>query len=191
MKYPDNIINSLLMPSTIVADNIFLQSPAEAIHHSILNSSSLSYRGVTFIFLVHLTDGNHECHRSIHDTLCHTPIAISVSMLKYTVLDRLCNIRGGGVGVCWSINCLAHFSTQSFHCIFIMISMKNSEKNQKQLFYPPLVSMEMAAIFDFRALTKIRITFQNRFFKCSEKLDTPRRHINEETYKSVFSFVKY
>ena len=35
------------------------------------------------------------------------------------------------------------------------------------------------------------IQLQNRFFKCSEKLHTHRRHINEETYRSVFTFVEY
>ena len=32
------------------------------------------------------------------------------------------DLRGGGG--CWSRNYFAHFSNQSFHCIFIMISMK-------------------------------------------------------------------
>ena len=51
----------------------------------------------------------------------------------------------------------AHFSTQSFHCIIIMISMnKYVEKTKKK--FPPLVSMEMEPIFDFRALTKVHIT---------------------------------
>ena len=62
--------------------------------------------------------------------------------------------RGGG---CWSKNCFAHFSTQSFHCIFI-ISMKKYGENANKQKFPRLVSMEMAAIFDVRALTKIHIT---------------------------------
>ena len=39
--------------------------------------------------------------------------------------------------------------------LFIMISMKNMEK--KIIFFPKFVSMEIASIFDFRALTKVRI----------------------------------
>ena len=59
------------------------------------------------------------------------------------------------------------------------------------MFYPQFVSMKIAAIFDFRALTKARMTLK-RYFKCSEKLHTHRRHIYEETYyTSVFSFVEY
>ena len=64
------------------------------------------------------------------------------------------------------------------------------EKTHTQTF-PRLVSMEMVAIFDFRALTKVHIYLQNRFFKCSENVHTHRRHINEETYRSVFTFVEY
>ena len=30
-------------------------------------------------------------------------------------------------------------------------------KNKQQIFFPRLVSMEMAAIFDFRALTKVHV----------------------------------
>ena len=37
-----------------------------------------------------------------------------------------------------------------------MISMKNIEK-KSNIFSPRFVSMEMAAIFDFRALTKVHI----------------------------------
>ena len=65
-------------------------------------------------------------------------------------------LRGGGGG-CWSKNYFAHFSTQPFHCTFIMISMKNMEK-KIQFFFPRLVSMEMAVIFDFRALAKVHLT---------------------------------
>ena len=64
------------------------------------------------------------------------------------------------------------------------------KKYGENLFFPRLVSMEMAAIFDFRALTKVHIT-SKPFFKCSDKLHTHRIHINEETYRSVFSFVEY
>ena len=39
-----------------------------------------------------------------------------------------------------------------------MISIKNMEK--KKDIFPRFVSMEMAAIFDFRALTKVHITFK-------------------------------
>ena len=34
------------------------------------------------------------------------------------------------------------------------------EKKQKQMFSPHLLSMEMAAIFDFRALTKTHLTLK-------------------------------
>ena len=50
----------------------------------------------------------------------------------------------------------SHFSTQSFHCIFIMISMK--KYGEKKMFPSWLVSLEMADIFDFRALTKVHVT---------------------------------
>ena len=52
--------------------------------------------------------------------------------------------------------------------------------------------MEMVAIYDFRALAKVRINLKTaKYFKCSEKLNTHRRHINEETYTNVFSVVEY
>ena len=58
-------------------------------------------------------------------------------------------------GRCWSKNCFAHFSIHSFHFTFIMISMKKYGEKNKIIFSPRFVSMEMAAIFDFRALTKV------------------------------------
>ena len=39
-----------------------------------------------------------------------------------------------------------------------MISMKNMEK--KMIFFPKFVSMEIASIFDFRELTKVRVTLK-------------------------------
>ena len=42
-------------------------------------------------------------------------------------------IRGGGGG-CQSENCFAHFSTHSFHCIFIMISVNNYGEKNKIIF---------------------------------------------------------
>ena len=57
---------------------------------------------------------------------------------------------------CWSKNCFAHFSIHSFHFTFIMISIKIWRKTK----FPRFVSMEMAAIFDFRALTKVHITLK-------------------------------
>ena len=66
--------------------------------------------------------------------------------------------------------------------------MKKYGEKTKTKHFPQLVSMEMAAIFDFRALTKVHIT-SKPLIKCSEKLHTYRRHVkNEETYGSVFSF---
>ena len=55
----------------------------------------------------------------------------------------------------WSRNCFAHFSTLSLHCIFIMISMK--KYGGKKI---PAVGFRgnLAAIFDFRPLTKVHIT---------------------------------
>ena len=61
-------------------------------------------------------------------------------------------------GRCWSKNCFAHFSIHSFHFSFIMISIKNMEKKKNN--FPRFVSMEMAAIFDLRALTKVHITLK-------------------------------
>ncbi len=37
-------------------------------------------------------------------------------------------------GGCWSRNCFAHFSTQSFHCIFIIISMEKYGEKTKTKF---------------------------------------------------------
>ena len=61
---------------------------------------------------------------------------------------------------CWSKNCFAHFSIHSFHFTFIMISIKKYGEKNKNNFFPRFVSMEMAAIFDFRALTKVHITLK-------------------------------
>ena len=77
---------------------------------------------------------------------------IKIERLYY---EQMKQIKGGG---CWSKNCFAHFSTQSFHCIFIMTSMKKYREKNKTTIFPRLVSMEMAAIFDFRTLTKVHIT---------------------------------
>ena len=49
--------------------------------------------------------------------------------------------------------------------------------------------METAAISDLGHSARY-IQLQNHFFKLSEKLHT-HRHINEETYRSVFTFVEY
>ena len=54
--------------------------------------------------------------------------------------------------------------------------MKKYGEKKKIIFFPCFVSMEMATIFDVRALTKVHATL-NRFFKCSEKLHTQRRSI--------------
>ena len=58
------------------------------------------------------------------------------------------------------------------------------DKKSQILFPPWLVSMEMAAIFDFRALTKVHIT-SKPFLQMHEKLHTHRKYINEEKYTSV------
>ena len=60
-------------------------------------------------------------------------------------------------GRCWSKNYFAHFSIHSFHFTFIMISIKIC---RIFFFFPRFVSMEMAANFDFRALTKVHITLK-------------------------------
>ena len=41
-----------------------------------------------------------------------------------------------------------------------MISMKKYGEKNRIIFFPRFVSMEMAAIFDFRALTKVHITLK-------------------------------
>ena len=64
---------------------------------------------------------------------------------------------GGGEGGAGRKTVLLIFLTQLFHCIFIMIRMEKYGENTKTNF-PRLVSMEMAAILDFRALTKVHIT---------------------------------
>ena len=84
-------------------------------------------------------------------------------------------------GRCWSRNCFPHFSTHSFHCTFIMISMKKYGEKK----FPRFVSMEMAAIFDFRALSEVHTTAASTAVKsCTHIADI----INEETYTSVFLF---
>ena len=69
-----------------------------------------------------------------------------------------------------------------------MISMKNMEKKENNLFSPRFVSMEMVAIFDFRALTKVHLTLKP-LLQMHERLHTHRRYTNEEMYRSVFTFV--
>ena len=77
---------------------------------------------------------------------------------KYSITQSLhtCTtlLRGGGGGVLVK-NVLLIFQP-SHLIVFIMISMKKYGEKTKQKF-PRLVSMEMAAIFDFRALTKVHI----------------------------------
>ena len=61
-------------------------------------------------------------------------------------------------------------------------------RKNKIIFFPRFVSMEMAAIFDFRALAKVHITLKTA--SSNAVLHTHRRHINEETYSSKrFTFV--
>ena len=50
---------------------------------------------------------------------------------------------------------------------------------------PRFVPIEMAAIFDFMALTKIYITLKPVLQMQRKVAHTHRRHINEETYTSV------
>ena len=62
----------------------------------------------------------------------------------------------------------------------------------KIIFFSRFVSMEMVAIFDFKALTKVHTVYNIKTassIKCSEKSHTHRRHTNEETKRSVFTFV--
>ena len=66
-----------------------------------------------------------------------------------------------------------------------MTSMKNMEKTHT-IFFPRLVSMETAAIFDFRALTKVHTTSKPLLQKCSEKLHTHRRHIKMKKRTEAF-----
>ena len=48
----------------------------------------------------------------------------------------------------------------SLYINFIMVGMKNYGGKNEIIFFPRLVSMEMVAIFEFRALTKVHITLK-------------------------------
>ena len=89
-----------------------------------------------------------------HRLLAHSRLVGVTGRLEQRELTRGTTVQLKGR--CSSKNCFARFSTHSFHCTFIMISMKKyGEKN-----FPCFVSMEMVAIFDFRALTKVHITLK-------------------------------
>ena len=87
----------------------------------------------------------------------------------------------------WSKNCFAHFSIHSFHFTFIMISIKNMEK--KKDFFLRFVSMEMAAIFDFRALTKVHITLIKTASSNAVKSCTHIEDIQMKKRTEAFLFV--
>ena len=57
---------------------------------------------------------------------------------------QFCFLRGGATRK----KCFDHFSAHSFHCIIIMISVKNDGEKQNT-FVPRFVSMKLAAILDF------------------------------------------
>ena len=79
-------------------------------------------------------------------------IADTKLMNKYNTLFK---------GRCWSKNCFAHFSTHPFHSLYIYVYYDQYEKyGEKKKKFPRFVSMEMVAIFDFRALTKVHITLK-------------------------------
>ena len=65
-------------------------------------------------------------------------------------------LRGGGVLV-EKLFC-SFFNTAISLYIYYDQYEQNMEKKSKKLFFPLLVYMEMAAIFDFRALTKVHLT---------------------------------
>ena len=94
------------------------------------------------------------------DQICHVtncqgyPWIINQSINQSTLFRNITSIYK--FCFCWSKNYFAHFSTQTFHYTFIMISIKKYGEKKKK--FPRLVSMEMAAIFDFRALTKVHLT---------------------------------
>ena len=50
------------------------------------------------------------------------------------------------------------FQPSHFIVLLLWSVWKNMEKKSQIFFFPRLVSMEMAAIFDFRALTKVHLT---------------------------------
>ncbi len=88
------------------------------------------------------------------DWLSPLPLAtMSASAYIENLAQNSARLGGG----CWSRNYFAHFLTQSCHYIFIMISRPMNNYGETNVF-PRLVSIEMAAIFDFRALTKVHIT---------------------------------
>ena len=79
---------------------------------------------------------------------------MSASAYIENLVQNSARLRGWG---CWPRNNFAHFSTQSCHYIFIMISRPMNTYGETTVF-PRLVSIEMVAIFDFRPLTKVHIT---------------------------------
>ena len=64
-----------------------------------------------------------------------------------TNLVRAPRVLDPALGGCWPRSCFANFSTHSFHWDQYETSLR------KKKYFPRFVSMEMAVIFDFRALT--------------------------------------
>ncbi len=85
-----------------------------------------------------------------------------------------------------------HFSTHSFNCLFIMISMRKYGEKIKVIFFPRFVSMKMAAIFDVRALPKVHITLKPLLQMQWKVAHTCIEDIKwRNAYTRVFSFVEY
>ena len=62
--------------------------------------------------------------------LCAT-IYFAVYHMLFIYLKLAIGVKILFEGRCWSKNCFAHFSTHSFHCTFIMISVKKYGKKTK------------------------------------------------------------
>ena len=69
--------------------------------------------------------------------------------------------------------------------ISLYIYYDQYEKYGEKKISPRFVPIEMAAIFDFMALTKVYITLKPVLEMQRKVAHTHRRHINEETYTSV------
>ena len=113
----------------------------------------------------------------------------SVSYLQWVMLGLILGalmFKGWG---CWSRKCCAHFSTHSFHCTFIMISMKNMEKKSQKISRGTF-RWKMATILDFRALTKVLITLKPLLQLQCKVACIWKTYYYEKMYTSDFSFVK-
>ena len=86
--------------------------------------------------------------------LTNSCVALCLQETHRTENSRQISLRGGA----GRKTILFIFQPSHFIVHLLWSVWKNIEKKSKNIFFPRLVSMEMAAIFDFRALTKVHLT---------------------------------